>query len=135
MGGCPVSRPATFGALMADLVAKRGSVPRATWGREPIQKAGTETFGQAIAAGEVDQYFAAGMAALADVIWSALHPGTEPPALTPQDRIDAVSNSVEEFRVGLVERMAAAVTTDVAAIAGDATATAPVAKARWRGVL
>jgi tryptophanase len=119
-----MNRPQTFNELMAEKIAKR----QAAAGLEAIRKATPETFGQAIAAGEVEAYFQSGTSALADVVWAALHPGSDPPALTPEDRIAAVSNSVEEFRVGLVERM-------TAAVASDTTATAPVAKASFRGVL
>ena len=146
-----MSRPATFNDLMGYRVAKASGsahlsdmdvdrvslvdkgangrvfaiLKRAGDAAGRVRKSEPATFAELLAAGGVSEYFAKGMGALAEIVSAALDPGSEPPSLTPEQRIAAVSDSVDEFRQGLVDQMTAAM----------ADTAAPVAKSVWRGVL
>lgn len=118
-----MARPATFHELMVAKAAERAAVG------DPVRKDIPPTFAALEASAEVADWLPTALYTLREVIDAAL--GSTDPTLTPEVRLTAIANSVDEFKVGLVERAGQALGAQ--AIAKGVFAIGK--KSRWTGLL
>jgi hypothetical protein len=126
-----VTTPATLGEFLDELLRKKRGSQRLTameidrvdlvdvgangrrfavLKRDAVGKADVVTFEQLMASDQMRDWLPGALSALGDVVWAAMYPpDPDDPALTPAMRLQAVANSVDEFKAGLLDRVATAI--------------------------